>query len=62
MVEGVILQVEDDEASYFGQILERDRLRCAAIDVEYIEKPSDLQGLVSLVKEICARVEPLLVS
>jgi CheY-like chemotaxis protein len=41
---------------FTGQILERDRLRCAALDVEYIEKPSDLQGLVSLVKEICARV------
>ena len=44
---------------FTGQILTRDRLRCAALDVEYIEKPSDLQALVSLVKEICARVESL---
>jgi CheY-like chemotaxis protein len=47
---------------FSGQSVERDRLRCAALDVEYIEKPSNLQGLVTLVKEICARVEPLPVS
>jgi CheY-like chemotaxis protein len=44
---------------FSGQILERDRLRCAALDVEYIEKPADLATLVSLVKEICGRVESL---
>jgi CheY-like chemotaxis protein len=36
-------------------VLERDRARCAALGVEYLEKPADLQSLIGLVKEICAR-------
>ena len=36
-------------------ILERDRVRCAALGVEYLEKPSDLQSLILLVKEICVK-------
>ncbi|HEY6987972.1 MAG TPA: response regulator [Bryobacteraceae bacterium] len=36
-------------------VLERDRARCAALGVEYLEKPGDLQSLIVLVKEICAR-------
>jgi len=36
-------------------VLERDRMRCAALGVEYLEKPGDLESLILLVKEICAR-------
>ena len=36
-------------------VLERDQVRCAALGVEYLEKPSDLQSLILVVKEICAR-------
>jgi len=36
-------------------VLERDRVRCTALGVEYLEKPGDLQSLILLVKEICAR-------
>jgi CheY-like chemotaxis protein len=40
---------------FTGQIIERDRSRCAELDVDYIEKPSDLRGLMTLVNEICAK-------
>jgi CheY-like chemotaxis protein len=36
-----------------GQIIERDQERCAALGVEYIQKPSELRTLVLLIKEIC---------
>ena len=36
-------------------VLERDRVRSAALGVQYLEKPGDLQSLILLVKEICAR-------
>jgi CheY-like chemotaxis protein len=40
---------------FTGQIIERDRVRCAELNAEYIQKPPDLRSLISLVKEICAR-------
>ena len=36
-------------------VLQRDRARCAALGVEYLEKPGDLQSLILLVKEVCAK-------
>jgi CheY-like chemotaxis protein len=38
-----------------GQLIERDRVRCAELGVEYVQKPSELRTLVLLVKEICAK-------
>jgi DNA-binding response OmpR family regulator len=34
----------------------RDQAKCEALGVEYLEKPADLDGLVLVVKKICARV------
>ena len=42
---------------FTGQILDRDRKRSVELDVEYLQKPSDLRSLTLLVKEICARLE-----
>jgi CheY-like chemotaxis protein len=41
---------------FTGVIQESDRARCAALNVEYVEKPKDLQALILLIKEICDRV------
>jgi CheY-like chemotaxis protein len=38
-------------------VRERDRARCIALGVDYLEKPTDLRALIALVKEICARAE-----
>ena len=42
---------------FTGQILDRDRKRSEELDVEYLQKPSDLRSLTLLVREICARLE-----
>ena len=44
-------------AMFTSLVRERDRARCAALDVEYLEKPEDLKALTLLVKRICAKVE-----
>jgi CheY-like chemotaxis protein len=36
---------------------ERDRARCIALGVDYLEKPTDLRALIALAKEICDRAE-----
>lgn len=42
---------------FTGQILDRDQKRSVELDVEYLQKPSDLRSLTLLVREICARLE-----
>jgi two-component system chemotaxis sensor kinase CheA len=42
---------------FSGNLTECDRARCAALDVEYVEKPADLLALTEVVKEICSRIE-----
>ncbi len=38
-------------------VRERDRARCIALAIDYLEKPTDLRALIALAKEICARAE-----
>jgi len=41
---------------FTNALSKRDQARCQDLGVEYLEKPADLEGLVLLVKEICAKV------
>ena len=43
-------------AMFTNALSKRDQARCKELGVEYLEKPADLEGLVLLVKEICAKV------
>jgi CheY-like chemotaxis protein len=43
-------------AMFTNVLSKRDQARCEELGVKYLEKPADLDGLVLLVKEICARV------
>ena len=42
---------------FTGQVLDRDRERSIELDVQCLQKPSNLRDLTLLVKEICAKIE-----
>ncbi|HEY3937467.1 MAG TPA: response regulator [Bryobacteraceae bacterium] len=41
---------------FSGVFRDKDRARCAALNVEYVEKPRELRDLVTFVKAICDRL------